>query len=168
MRKYVSQPLGFGVLLVLAVGCGATGDFARETDEPTDPAVETFEFEEAAQETDDVESTMVDSSSFESFEELSTSEVALEEPTGDGIAYDDEMADSSNESIEKEKQCIVQCTVADVGGGNCPAVVSGVGNSKGLFGGSCKKACDRAELDAASSVPAGCLVSCFSEVCSSV
>jgi len=168
MRKWISSPIGLGLLLLHAAGCGATGDSAGG-DEPADSTVEMASFEEGARPAgaDSVESRGDDRSSVdEGFEEPPMSEAAVD--AADEAASGGEADASGDESIEKEKQCVVQCTVVDVGGENCPLVASGSGTSTGLFGGTCKKACDRAELDAAQSVPAGCLVNCFSEVCSSV
>lgn len=169
MRKWISRSLAFGSLVLYAAGCGDTGDVAGG-DEPADPTVEMARFEAEARpaEHDGAEASDGDQpSADEGLDGALMSEAPLD--GADEAAYSGEATDPSGESIDKEKECTVQCTVASVGGASCPGTVSGTGNSKGLFGGTCKKACDRAELDAIQKLAPGCvLVNCFSEVCSSV
>jgi hypothetical protein len=165
MRNWISSPLGLGLLLLHAAGCGANGDFVGDH-EPADSTEEKAGFEVGAPpaEAAGAESRGDDQSSGEGFDEPWINEVAVD--AAGAAAYSGAANDSSDESVEKEKECTVQCSV--FGGEQCPDAASGTGNSTGLFGGTCKKACDRAELEAAQSVPTGCVVNCFSEACSSV
>ncbi|WP_143195641.1 hypothetical protein [Archangium sp. Cb G35] len=54
------------------------------------------------------------------------------------------------------KQCWANCTVQSIGGGSCPATISGYGNT--TFLGGCNKACNKAQGDAAAKLPAGCVI----------
>jgi len=54
------------------------------------------------------------------------------------------------------KECNATCTVASYGGSACPTTISGYG--KTTFLGGCKKACSKARNDAASKLPAGCII----------
>jgi hypothetical protein len=54
------------------------------------------------------------------------------------------------------KQCWASCTVQNIGGGSCPSTISGYGNT--TFLGGCDKACNKAQGDATSKLPAGCVI----------
>ena len=54
------------------------------------------------------------------------------------------------------KRCYAACSVVSVGASSCPASIGGTGSTS-LFGG-CNKACNKAEGDAASKLPAGCVI----------
>ena len=54
------------------------------------------------------------------------------------------------------KRCYAACSVVSVGAPSCPASIGGFGNT--TFLGGCNKACRKAEGDAASKLPAGCVI----------
>lgn len=54
------------------------------------------------------------------------------------------------------KRCYATCSVISVGTTSCPASMGGFGNT--TFLGGCNKACRKAQGDAASKLPAGCVI----------
>jgi hypothetical protein len=54
------------------------------------------------------------------------------------------------------KRCNASCSVVSVGAASCPTNIGGFGSTS--FLGGCNKACRKAEGDAASKLPAGCVI----------
>lgn len=54
------------------------------------------------------------------------------------------------------KRCYATCSVVSVGAASCPPDIGGYGNT--TFLGGCNKACGKAQGDAASKLPAGCVI----------
>lgn len=79
-----------------------------------------------------------------------------ESATGVGASSPEGSAEEAGIIAPLGKKCWATCTVSNYGGGSCPATVVGYGNT--TFLGGCNKACNKAEGDAASQLPPGCVL----------
>jgi hypothetical protein len=76
---------------------------------------------------------------------------------GDKAATEDSAAEEVGSAPQAlGKECYVTCTVQNLGSGVCPPTVAGYGSTS--FLGGCGKACRKAEGDAKSKLPPGCII----------
>lgn len=84
------------------------------------------------------------------------SEPAAEEGTPPVGSAEEQPEPGDGQVQAQGKQCWATCTVQSISGASCPATISGYGNT--TFLGGCNKACNKAQGDATSKLPAGCVI----------